>query len=177
MGDYMDGQLDVVKYLFAHEDDSVSKHQLGTKLMQYACMRGHFKLVEYLVNNGARINCTDSMGRTPLHHACEFDRFTIFKYLVVKGANVHLRDRIFSRPILHEACFRGHYDMVEYLVGHSTVDVNEQSDSGYTPLHCSSFSDNVQIAKMLIKKGADIHKLSKHALHDGKVATYIRSLQ
>ena len=51
--------------------------------LHLACSSGHLDIVEYLVEKGVNINCTDRWESTPLNDA---KMSSIIKYLKEKGA-------------------------------------------------------------------------------------------
>lgn len=56
----------------------------------------NFKLIKYLIDNGADINKKDIKGNTVLHKACdrfEFERDLVIKYLLLKGADKYIDEK------------------------------------------------------------------------------------
>jgi len=47
------------------------------------------KIITFLIDNGANIDCKDNMGRTPLFMACEADDVHIVKLLVQHQCDVN----------------------------------------------------------------------------------------
>ena len=46
--------------------------------LHYACEKGHFPIVEYLISKGANIDAKDKYEETPLHYACKIIVFYCF---------------------------------------------------------------------------------------------------
>lgn len=103
-----------------------------------------FENFKLLVNHGANIEAEDNRGSTPLSRAAAATDNCMerVKYLVKRGANVnHGSQR--DGAALHEACLKGNFDVIKFLVENG-ADVNQTSDwlTG-TPLQsvCWGFGD------------------------------------
>jgi ankyrin repeat protein len=66
-------------------------HQKITPLIHAASL-GKAKLVDFLLDNHARIDAVDAAGKTALMHAAEKDREKIVELLLSRGANPLLKD-------------------------------------------------------------------------------------
>ncbi|KGQ04368.1 Serine/threonine-protein phosphatase 6 regulatory ankyrin repeat subunit C [Beauveria bassiana D1-5] len=75
------------------------------------------------------------------------------KVAVERGADVNSRsmDRMTA---LHEAVYRGHSDIIEFLVARPDVDVNTFDDFGNTPLHGCCWIEHEEPARKLLSGGA-----------------------
>src|SRR5438046_10041704 len=67
----------------------------------------------------------------------------IVNLLVARGAEL----------TLFEACAAGELARVERLVAEKTVDINAQSDDGWTPLHLAAFFGHAKLAELLRASG------------------------
>jgi len=71
---------------------------------------------------------------------------------------------------LHYACYMGHLAVVEALLtSMQKLDVNSQTENGYTPLMLAADRGHIDIARLLIECGADIHVTNAK----GKTAIYV----
>lgn len=93
------------------------------------------RVLEYLANNVADINVTDSLGKTALSHCCAtiFDRSRYLSFLLDRNANPNIPDSE-GQTALHKAVKYGHRDMVTLLAEHG-ANVNAGDHTGSTPLH------------------------------------------
>lgn len=85
--------------------------------------------------------------------------FATVKDLVSEDRNlIHARDRDGSLP-MHCAAWKGHYEIVAFLIGAGTdVDAeNENSHWGTTALHAASHGNQKKVDEVLIEKGADLN--------------------
>lgn len=61
----------------------------------YACYRGEFELVRWLVDTGgADVNQQDGAGATPLLQAVRGNHINILTFLLSKGAQTHVKDQV-----------------------------------------------------------------------------------
>ena len=79
--------------------------------IRFACKTGNIELVEYLINNGAKIEDNPDDGITPLIQASRSNHYDLVKFLIEKGANVnaYARDKEFA---LNQAIKNGNYDII-----------------------------------------------------------------
>jgi len=56
---------------------------------------------------------------------------------------------------LLEGCREGDFNKVRLAINFG-ADVKAKDNDGWTPLHFASKEDNIEIAKLLIEKGADV---------------------
>ena len=54
----------------------------------FASYNGYLDIVNYLISQGANIECQTKDKFTPLHIALHYHHFNIIKYLVSQGANI-----------------------------------------------------------------------------------------
>lgn len=65
-----------------------------------------------------------------------------------------MKCRKIGRSPLHEACFQGEIEIVQYLLDLG-FDPNEEDDNGNLPIHLAFCNGNVDIVKLLVIRGAD----------------------
>jgi ankyrin len=96
--------------------------------------------------------CTTAVRAGEIHDAIRINDLTKVKALIAKDRMlVHARDDDRCTP-LHEAVRYGDVAMVEFLISQG-ADVNARCYNEFAPLH---LTDDPEIAKVLIKGGADI---------------------
>lgn len=141
-------------------------------------------LIELFLKLGLNVNECDNMGRTPLHYSAlnqsddyifpvvslelfpEFKeekskidekgshKAEIAKILLEAGAEVDTRSHE-GVTALHNACLKGYFDVVKVLFEYNAKMLPD--NSGTLPIHLSAYTDNLDILKMLISKGADVN--------------------
>ena len=63
-----------------------------------------------------------------------------------------------GRTPLLAASFKGHLDVVQFLIGHG-ADLNSVDKYGLTPLHGASLNGHVDVVQFLIGQGADLNSV------------------
>lgn len=107
-----------------------------------------------LLRRGLDVNTADRDGSTLLAIAARTGNLALTDFLTANRANVRKANR-FGDTALHLAISQGHLPIVQRLVA-SGADLNP---TGWTPLHyavlTSSHPSSMEIAKLLLKHGAD----------------------
>jgi len=60
-----------------------------------------------------------------------------------------------QETLLHFAVDRGHTSLCEFLLQENSELVDLKDDMGFTPLHSAAISGRIDIAKLLLKNGAN----------------------
>lgn len=64
----------------------------GRTPLQWACYKGHEKIIMYLLSHGVDINHVDKGGMTALHWCAQRGYSNLVNLLVFHGANIHLKN-------------------------------------------------------------------------------------
>jgi len=147
----------------ARELDPNIKDNEGRTPLHYAILkdvedRYRYTLVA-LLDIGADPNVGDSEGLTPPHYALLFGWDYAARRLLEHGANANARDKRGRTP-LHLAVIGAAQQRPHYFYGtvHTLfnygADPNARDEKGRTPLHYAVFNQNVELIKLLLKKGA-----------------------
>lgn len=80
-------------------------------------------------------------------------RFLIWPFLLIVAVSVGAQE-------IFEAVRSNDLDKVKTLIEKDKRAVNQKTPDGDTPLHIAGLVDNVEIAKILIEHGADLHALN-----------------
>lgn len=89
-------------------------------------------LSKILILHGANVNA-DTAGWTALNMAANYGYPSVVQFLISEGANVNAMDVLCGRSVLWLAAYAGHDQIVSELLNH-TVEVNQRSCDGFTPL-------------------------------------------
>ena len=125
-----------------------------------AAKEGDVANINKLLNEGAKIDELPE-GRwsaTPLYWSLFNCKFEAAELLLKKGANVNLADSYGSSPLhLAVRCKKVKLSLIEQLI-QKGADVNYKNTAdGLTSLHYASSSGSVDVAKLLIDKGAHVN--------------------
>ncbi|CAF5080238.1 unnamed protein product, partial [Rotaria magnacalcarata] len=140
-----------------------------------AAKKGHVKICEYLIQNGADVNAITMTGTTPLYTATEEGHLEIVVLLIDHGADVNLSPNgqvarnlhIENQTPLLIACVIKHEQIIRYLVK-SGANVNLTCESGSSPFLAICQHNNVELARFLIENGARYDGEAK-SFYDGKI--------
>ncbi|XP_057329980.1 putative ankyrin repeat protein RF_0381 [Microplitis mediator] len=147
----------------------------GSSPLHVAAWYGHPKIMELLINNGARLdsvlNGSTKTGYTPLHLACLNNKIECVKVLLKYGASVTPKCADVYHPI-HIAVFKDYVEVAALLLENG-ADVNLRfnnkffynkwdekilwKDMDLTLLHYSIARKYKEMTALLLEYGADIH--------------------
>ncbi|CAF0964412.1 unnamed protein product [Adineta ricciae] len=127
-------------------------HSFQTPLY-YACQRGRTKLVQYLLEHGARHDLFDLNRISPLWIASKQGFHEIVLLLLEHGADPNHRS-IDQTTSLYQASYYGHLKCVYHLIRYKAR-VDYAKNSGASPLFVAARNGFHRIVKHLLKFGAD----------------------
>jgi ankyrin repeat protein/DNA replication protein DnaC len=147
------GNLERVKRLIHSPNFHANvKDILNHTPIYWASLRGHINVVEYLLQQGAKINAEyGDQFASPLHAAASTGKEQVVLFLCKHGANVDLEDSNHETP-LHTAARNGHKEVIRILlefhahIGHIKDNV--------TPLIEAILNNKQDCAKLLLDHGA-----------------------
>jgi len=161
--------LEAVKLLHTHGAKINHQDNTGASMLASTVLHKNFAVLEYLVANGADINMSDNNGQSPLMQAiptsnkdskktCKWvEKFITYKpkldFMQLKG------DGGFSA--MHLAARFGFVDVGKILLDNgATIDIRSLLTGG-TPLHTAASAHQIDFAKMLIKRKANLEIVDK----------------
>lgn len=151
----MRGHMDVVTFLLDHGASITERDYFGNTPFLAAAGSGNAELVTYFLDRGFDINQQDLQGRSALHMAAFRGNAAMIKLLADRGADLQARD-IDSMSVLCGAAYSGRSDAVAHLLDLG-ADVNEAPTSyGHTPLFAAIYRNRVDVARLLMEKGANL---------------------
>lgn len=126
--------------------------QLATTEEMIGFHTGDADFAKFLIKEGADIHARDDFGRTPLFTAVYFPsgNYELIKLLLEKNANVNARDKEGNTPL-----FIGLEVVGIKMLLDNGADVNAQNLKGQTPLHVHVSRGNKEVARLLMKSGAN----------------------
>jgi ankyrin repeat protein len=151
-----DGFPDVLELLAPVSDINYRSRSERSTLHQ-AAMAGVARSIEILGEHGAKLNVQDSDGRTPLHLAIVEKQVDVIAPLLELCADPEIKDNR-NRAPLHTAAMLGDPAVVSAILATKRANVNVVDDEGCIPLHLSIWARKLEVMRILIEAGSDVHK-------------------
>ncbi|KAF6716563.1 Ankyrin repeat domain-containing protein 26 [Oryzias melastigma] len=123
--------------------------------LHIACASGHVEVVQFLVENKARLNLCDNQNRSALMKAVQGQHERCVSFLLENDAEPNVVD-INGNTALHLAANIPSVSTAELLLQHS-ADIDAQNKEGFTPLTVAVREDHIEMAEFLLKQGADVN--------------------
>lgn len=143
---------DVLEFL----DDGVaieSKFEGATALI-LASQHGQVRMVELLLDHGAKVDNAMADGRSAISFAADQGHVDIVRLLLERGASMNLCDDEGKTPLMY-AAMSGHFTSVEVLLQHGASS-EVCSNSGWTALMYARGANATEVVKRL-EAGAPKH--------------------
>jgi len=132
----------------------------------HAVNAGQEEMVEFLIENGAKVNQKMKSGVSALLAAAEKGHIRIAKILIDKGAKInHANEHGDTALILAmrkldlavKRQMKKRYSEVALFLIKEGADVNAKNKWGYTALYYAAWSNDLEVVKTLLKRGADVN--------------------
>ena len=154
--------LDLVKQLIKNKPERINERDVYDRTpLIYACdCCLDVKFVEFLLNcKGIEINAQDEFGWTAFLYSVyknkDLDNTKIFKALIKHPeTDVNLGRRDGYNPLM-KACMLGFVEMLNMLVLHKSIQINQKDEYGYSALYYAFRKNQVECCKILLENGAD----------------------
>ncbi|KAI5701256.1 hypothetical protein M8J76_012507 [Diaphorina citri] len=140
------------------ENDMNQGDDHGFSPLHWACKEGHLKLVELLLQRGARVNATNRGDDTPLHLAAAHGHLDIVRLLLRQKADLNFTNEHGNTP-LHYACFWGYQQVAEELIQHGGL-VSIANKDGDTPSNKAKGNLCKRINELAVQNNQDLTKIN-----------------
>lgn len=149
------GDLESVKRILARDPSRVNDldDEKYTPL-HWACIRAHWDVAEYLIEQGAELNLLGGDGGSPLNWAAHHDNVEIVETLLSGGAELNVQNQ-WGMTELHTAIWRGNSHVVEYLLDQGS-DPMIKTKEGWTAMHYAFRSGHGHVIELLKRKGISL---------------------
>lgn len=161
----IDGEKDIVSLLL-YKANLNARDNHGRTALIAASEFGHEKILHLLLAKKPDLNARNFNGETAVIAASRQGHEGILLLLITSGADLNTKD-VVGNTALMQASFgieKTHTDIVRHLLdpfipgGHAEkANVNAKADNGDTALIIASCFGRVEIVRMLLEAGADVH--------------------
>ncbi|XP_013931807.1 PREDICTED: ankyrin-2 [Thamnophis sirtalis] len=167
------GQAEVVKVLVKEGANINAQSQNGFTPLYMAAQENHIDVVKYLLENGANQSTATEDGFTPLAVALQQGHNQAVAVLLENDTKGKVR-----LPALHIAARKDDTKSAALLLQNdhnadvqSKMMVNRTTESGFTPLHIAAHYGNVNVATLLLNRGAVVDFTARNGITPLHVAS------
>ena len=132
-----------------------------------ALLSGEYDLANHMISRGANVNEPTETENDPettlLHYAVEKRNIECIRVLANIGANFITRDSENRTPLHWAAIFGAPLDIVELLINEGAV-LDSRDDFHMTPLHHAVMNNFIEMAEMLIARGASVYVIGVESI-------------
>lgn len=130
-------------------------------MLSHAAECGNMEVIEFLVQNGADGNITNSDGSKPLHFAAQCGHKNIVKFFLNLGICANSCDNNQCTPLHYiaaemQSADRGNYQELVHILLDSNADLNAVNRKGCTPLLQAAQNLCKHAVELFIKLGANV---------------------
>nr|XP_014428975.1 ankyrin-3 isoform X6 [Pelodiscus sinensis] len=152
------GQTEVVTVLVTNKANVNAQSQNGFTPLYMAAQENHLEVVKFLLDNGASQSLATEDGFTPLAVALQQGHDQVVSLLLENDTKGKVR-----LPALHIAARKDDTKAAALLLQNdhnadveSKMVVNRTTESGFTPLHIAAHYGNINVATLLLNRGAAV---------------------
>lgn len=126
---------------------------LGYTPLHLAARAGKVKLVELLLDNGARID--SQINDTALHLAAKHEQEAVVALLLRRGADPNLKDACGMTPLHLVVLYR--FKAVAEMLLLNGADITTRDRHGTTVLHVAAENGDEALTKLLLREGSHVN--------------------
>ncbi|KAM4598950.1 LOW QUALITY PROTEIN: uncharacterized protein V3H82_016904 [Fundulus diaphanus] len=167
------GQADVVKELVTNGANVNAQSQNGFTPLYMAAQENHLEVVRFLLENNASQSIATEDGFTPLAVALQQGHDQVVSLLLENDTKGKVR-----LPALHIAARKDDTKAAALLLQNdhnadveSKMMVNRTTESGFTPLHIAAHYGNINVATLLLNRGAAVDFMARNDITPLHVAS------
>uniref|UniRef100_A0A673CV91 Ankyrin 3a n=1 Tax=Sphaeramia orbicularis TaxID=375764 RepID=A0A673CV91_9TELE len=167
------GQAEVVKELVTNGANVNAQSQNGFTPLYMAAQENHLEVVRFLLENSASQSMATEDGFTPLAVALQQGHDQVVSLLLENDTKGKVR-----LPALHIAARKDDTKAAALLLQNdhnadveSKMMVNRTTESGFTPLHIAAHYGNINVATLLLNRGAAVDFMARNDITPLHVAS------
>lgn len=147
--------METLKFMLEQPNINIDTptHHLRTYL-NWAAMRSHKELIQYLVERKSNINYKDSHGTTPLLSLASSGNtdFELYEYMIKHGADINIKDGNDATILMLAAQKDKDSKLVEYFLNKG-FNLNDTDKNGNNIFYYAARGGNIFMMKYLIERG------------------------
>ncbi len=152
-------KTEMVKHLLKRMNADPTKREASGKsalLLAVSTFEMNAEIMDVLLKHKkVNVDDVDEDGKTALHWAAWASNVNIFRKLLGKEANPNIVDKKGRSPLHLAARQMNGNKIIDLLLAHSKVKVDDVDGKGQTALHIAAYESNDKVVKYLINKGAN----------------------
>ncbi|XP_034754621.1 ankyrin-3 isoform X22 [Etheostoma cragini] len=167
------GQTEVVKELVTNGANVNAQSQNGFTPLYMAAQENHLEVVRFLLEHSASQSMATEDGFTPLAVALQQGHDQVVSLLLENDTKGKVR-----LPALHIAARKDDTKAAALLLQNdhnadveSKMMVNRTTESGFTPLHIAAHYGNINVATLLLNRGAAVDFMARNDITPLHVAS------
>ncbi|XP_072665244.1 ankyrin repeat and death domain-containing protein 1A isoform X14 [Canis lupus baileyi] len=162
-----------------------ARNHFGMNALLLSAWFGHLRILQILVNSGAKIHCENKDGLTLLHCAAQKGHVPVLAFIMEDLEDVPLdRADKLGRTAFHRAAEHGQLDALDFLVGsgcdHSVKDKPFYPQEGNTALHLAASRGHLAVLQRLVDIRLDLEEQNTKgltALHAAAEGVHVDCVQ
>jgi ankyrin repeat protein len=155
------GNLSVIKTLLAKGANIDDRAYLDyDTCLMVACKKCHFNVVEFLLSNGANINCLDRNNKSVIFYASIGGDIKILNILLEYGVKLDYVDYFGDNALIYATKY-GNTNFIEALIRNG-LNINFKTANCMTPIMIAAEKGYIDVVKLLLFYEADILYINKY---------------
>ena len=156
------GNLELFKYLIAKGSEVDSKTKDHANCLHIAAWNGRFNICKELLEKYSfNIHEKNEKGFDAILCAAEFGDLEMYQYFKENGNYVSSKTKD-SRHLLHIAASKGRFNLIKSILKYYLLEIEIKCNKGWTVLHYSAQSGNLELFEYLLKNGSLIDEKTKN---------------
>jgi len=147
-------KIEIVNHLLNEDEFLINGFFFVESPLSAAVEIGNLRMVQFLIDRGANVNLKSQTGETPLALAVQKRFFDVAQLLIERGSSI---DGLYDGDtLLHTSASKGDLAITELLL-RKGIPIDMKNSVGRTPLFLAIENYNLEVAQLLIDKGAVVH--------------------
>jgi len=150
------GDLELVRLLLSRGADINARTENGGTSLMFSAIRGNLDVVQLLIDRGAEVNAVAHFNWTALMVASAKGHDLVIRLLLEHGANANVADTYGWTPLMR-AVHENRYAAVAVFMQSEDVQLDAMDETGAMALHHAAAEGHMEIARLLLEKGAALY--------------------